>query len=170
VPVQGGLADIVKVSMINCYNILKEQGLWQDKIHMVMNQHDSLVFEVHNSLDLREVQEMLLPAVEFPIEGFPTFISDWSYGTKYGAMTDFKYYGQEVVSKPKILNLAMNLNMAKDGGIETIKSVLGDGDDWQVNLTFPDSSNDVHPLGATGSKNLKILAGIQGVELSVPGK
>lgn len=167
VPVQGGLADIVKVSMINCANILKAEGLWGDKVLMVMNQHDSLVFEVHNSLDLRDIQALLLPGVEFPIEGFPTFVSDWSYGTQYGAMKDFSSYGKEEINKPKVLNLAMNLSTAKGGSIDTIKSVLGSGDEWQVNLTFPETSADTHFLGTTDSRNLLSLAEIQGVELSV---
>lgn len=105
--VQGGLADIMKVGMIRASRILKRHGWWQDKVRLLMNQHDSLVFEVHNSLPLEKVYDILLPAVEYNPSGmyqmydkykrlrevelrFPDFITDWEVGSTWGKMEEFK--------------------------------------------------------------------------------
>jgi DNA polymerase-1 len=45
-PIQGSAADIIKMAMINIYNFLKNKQL---KTKMIMQVHDELVFEVHQS-------------------------------------------------------------------------------------------------------------------------
>lgn len=89
IPVQGGAADYCKVAMVRSKRSLIEKGWWQTKVRLLMNQHDSLVFEVHESLDLREVVDLLEPQVSFPIEGFPLMEVDWECGVRWGSVKPF---------------------------------------------------------------------------------
>lgn len=105
-PIQGGLADIVKVGMIKTSRALQQKGWWNDKVRLLMNQHDSLVFEVHHSLDLGDVYDTIQPMVQFNPTGtyklrqvdgrdkefyfqFPDFVTDWEYGQNWGTMEAF---------------------------------------------------------------------------------
>lgn len=71
------------MAMIRVRDALKKKGLWNDKVRLLMNQHDSLVFEVSNELDIREVIELMTPQVQFSLAGiqgcynkFETFPTD----------------------------------------------------------------------------------------------
>jgi DNA polymerase-1 len=59
-PIQGSAADIIKIAMINIYKKLNEKspdGLgWKSK--MLLQVHDELVFDVHNS-ELEKIQPMI---------------------------------------------------------------------------------------------------------------
>lgn len=91
IPVQGGAADYCKLAMIMAKRVLTKHGWWQTKVRMLMNQHDSLVFEVDNTLDIREVRDILTPAVSFPLPtDFPTLPPmevDWETGHRWGSVT-----------------------------------------------------------------------------------
>lgn len=98
-PIQGGATgDYVKLAMVRVRSVLKSKGWWGDKVKLLMNQHDSLVFEVHNSLDLQEVIEVIEPAVRFSLKGmqgmfnefqdFPPMDVDWEAGYRWGSMVD----------------------------------------------------------------------------------
>lgn len=89
-PIQGGLADIVKVSMIRSYQALKNEGLWGNGVMLIMNQHDSLTFEVSNSLHPEKVRDILHNAASFPLQGFPEFVIDWELGQRWGSSTQWK--------------------------------------------------------------------------------
>lgn len=109
VPVQGGAADYCKVAMIRARRVLIKKGWWQTKVRMLMNQHDSLVFEVANEIPLQEVIDLLEPAVSFPIKGFPKMEVDWESGEKWGSVK--KFTGEdlkvfEVFEEPKAEVLA----------------------------------------------------------------
>ena len=54
-PVQGTAADILKIAMVNIYNIFKEKNL---KTKMVIQIHDELVFEVPDD-ELEIVKEIV---------------------------------------------------------------------------------------------------------------
>ncbi len=54
-PIQGSAADIIKVAMINIHRKLKDEK-WQSK--MLLQVHDELVFDVHNS-ELEKIQPMI---------------------------------------------------------------------------------------------------------------
>ena len=54
-PIQGSAADIIKIAMINIHEKLKV-GHWQSK--MLLQVHDELVFDVHNS-ELDKIQPMI---------------------------------------------------------------------------------------------------------------
>lgn len=85
VPVQGGGADITKLAMIRTKRMLVNQGWWGTQVRLLMNQHDSLVFEVSNELDLVEVKNLITPMVSFPVKGFPNFKIDWEAGLRWGS-------------------------------------------------------------------------------------
>ena len=59
-PIQGSAADIIKLAMINIHNRLKKEK-WQSK--MLLQVHDELVFDVHNS-ELEKIQPMIKQEME----------------------------------------------------------------------------------------------------------
>lgn len=86
IPCQGGAADYMKVSMIKCANTLQKAGLWHGKVKMIMNQHDSLVFEVSEDINPNELIKLLQASAEFSIgDKFPPFKADWEIGYKWGS-------------------------------------------------------------------------------------
>ena len=54
-PIQGSAADIIKIAMINIYKKLSSEN-WKSK--MLLQVHDELVFDVHNS-ELEKIQPMI---------------------------------------------------------------------------------------------------------------
>ena len=59
-PIQGSAADIIKIAMINIYKKLTEEN-WKSK--MLLQVHDELVFDVHNS-ELEKIQPMIKHEME----------------------------------------------------------------------------------------------------------
>lgn len=59
-PIQGSAADIIKIAMINIHKRLKAEH-WQSK--MLLQVHDELVFDVHNS-ELEKIQPMIKHEME----------------------------------------------------------------------------------------------------------
>lgn len=59
-PIQGSAADIIKIAMINIYKKLTSEN-WQSK--MLLQVHDELVFDVHNS-ELEKIQPMIKHEME----------------------------------------------------------------------------------------------------------
>ncbi len=66
-PIQGSAADMIKVAMINIHRWMKEEKL---KSKMIMQVHDELVFDVHNSeLDLMKskIPELMSNAIKIDV-------------------------------------------------------------------------------------------------------
>ena len=59
-PIQGSAADIIKIAMINIHKKLKDEN-WKSK--MLLQVHDELVFDVHNS-ELEKIQPMIKHEME----------------------------------------------------------------------------------------------------------
>ena len=59
-PIQGSAADIIKIAMINIHKKLTEEN-WKSK--MLLQVHDELVFDVHNS-ELERIQPMIKHEME----------------------------------------------------------------------------------------------------------
>lgn len=59
-PIQGSAADIIKIAMINIHNKLIDEN-WKSK--MLLQVHDELVFDVHNS-ELEKIQPMIKHEME----------------------------------------------------------------------------------------------------------
>lgn len=102
IPVQGSATgDYVKLAMIRVYNKLKEIGWWGEEIRLLMNQHDSLVFEVRNDIDIDEAIALLTPLVQFDVTGmqgtydvfdnFPPMSVDWEVGNSWGGSIDLSH-------------------------------------------------------------------------------
>ena len=111
IPVQGGATgDYTKMAMIRVARGLKEKGWWNKEVRLLMNQHDSLVFEVHKSLDIEEVITFLTPLVQFSLAGiqgcfnqfesFPPMSVDWEVGKKWGSIADVE--DREVLEATKL--------------------------------------------------------------------
>lgn len=66
-PIQGSAADMIKIAMINIHSWMKEEKL---KSKMIMQVHDELVFDVHNSeLELMKtkVPELMMNAIDLDV-------------------------------------------------------------------------------------------------------
>lgn len=93
-PIQGGAADYVKLAMLRSKMLLMQAGLWgPDKVMLTMNQHDSLTFEAHESIDPNYLRSILDNAVVFDAQAmfpgkaipkFPDFEVDWEIGLTWG--------------------------------------------------------------------------------------
>ncbi len=59
-PIQGSAADIIKIAMINIHKKLQSEN-WQSK--MLLQVHDELVFDVHNS-ELEKIKPMIKHEME----------------------------------------------------------------------------------------------------------
>jgi hypothetical protein len=73
--------------MVRSDAVLQKAGL-ADRVHLVMNIHDALVYEVDRSVEPQTVIGLLQPAVTFPVEGFPKIVAEWSVGLRWGTMVD----------------------------------------------------------------------------------
>lgn len=70
-PIQGTAADIVRVAMVNIAEHIKDKKL-EDKVHMLLQIHDELVFEIKEGEVEKEVPA-LLAIMEQSLEGKETF-------------------------------------------------------------------------------------------------
>jgi len=63
ITIQGSAAYIIKYGMMRIANRIEREG-WQDKVLMIMQVHDELIFEVDKSLDLKHVDTVLSEEME----------------------------------------------------------------------------------------------------------
>ena len=70
-PIQGTAADIVRVAMVNIANHIKANKL-EDKVHMLLQIHDELVFEIKEG-EVEKQVPALLKLMESSLEGKETF-------------------------------------------------------------------------------------------------
>lgn len=88
-PVQGGGADYVKISMVRAKQALRKAGI-ADKVRLVLNVHDALEWYVHKSLAPADVIKVLLPAVQWAVEGWPAMLAEWHIGTSWGGARELE--------------------------------------------------------------------------------
>lgn len=86
--IQGGCADIVKIAMIRCHEILKDWDAF-----MVLQIHDQLLFEIRPD-DMKKLIPLLKEAMEtaFPAMNGVTMKVDVKYSTKSFAELDMHDY------------------------------------------------------------------------------
>lgn len=95
-PIQGAAADYMKIAMLRVYNKLKELDLWLNGCTIIMNNHDSLTFEVSNDIDPNWIKPIIEQCVVFGeetfkiLKGFPKIVADWELGHKWGSSTKWK--------------------------------------------------------------------------------
>ncbi len=70
-PIQGTAADIVRIAMVKVADYIKTKALGDD-VHMLLQIHDELVFEIKES-KVREVVPVLKKIMEGSLEGKETF-------------------------------------------------------------------------------------------------
>lgn len=97
-PIQGGAADYMKVAMVRAVKALQKEQL-TDRVHLVMNIHDALVFEVHKSVKVQDVINLLEPKISFPVQGFPPIEAEWGMGRRWGTMIDIILNDDGSISK-----------------------------------------------------------------------
>jgi len=90
-PIQGTQADIVKLAMVRIDELFKRGGL-EDSIHMLLQVHDELIFEVKKDMakklapKIKEIMENVLPAKD--ARGIP-IIANAKMGEDWGTMEGF---------------------------------------------------------------------------------
>jgi DNA polymerase I-like protein with 3'-5' exonuclease and polymerase domains len=95
--------DYVKVAMVRAIRALARAGL-TDKVRLIMNVHDALMFEVRKDVPPVEVIRLLQPAVAYPVTGpgepWPEMVAEWHMGKSWGSVKDIHVEdGQVVVGK-----------------------------------------------------------------------
>lgn len=151
IPVQGGATgDYTKMAMIRVRDALKKEGLWNDKVRLLMNQHDSLVFEVSNELDIHEVIELITPQVQFSLAGiqgcynkfetFPPMSVDWEIGPQWGSVYDAQ---EEYVLDSHHLDI----NLSDDASAEDLSAItdviITNPGDVPVSLNYKGQTVDI---------------------------
>jgi DNA polymerase-1 len=88
-PIQGNAADVCKIAMVRSSKAIKQRGLG-DRVHLIMNIHDALIWEVHNSVSPQTVIDIVHPEVTFPVPGWPPLEVEWEVGKRWGSMVKLK--------------------------------------------------------------------------------
>ena len=101
-PIQGHAADICKIAMVRSSKALRQCGL-SDRVHLTMNIHDALVWEVHRSVSPQTVIDVVHPEVTFPIPapGWPPLVAEWEVGLRWGSMLKLELDGHNQIVLPE---------------------------------------------------------------------
>ena len=98
-PIQGGLADMMKLIMIRCDRALAAAGL-KESVRMVMNIHDALEFYVRADVNPQLVIDVLYPAIieKTPwTQHWPVMVPEWHLWKRWGSPTELKLDGNNQV-------------------------------------------------------------------------
>jgi len=91
-PIQGTQADIIKLAMVKADELIEEKG-WREKVLLVLQVHDELVYEVPEksaeeaAKEIREVMESVAPTKE--LSGVP-ILAEAAIGKDWGEMQKIK--------------------------------------------------------------------------------
>lgn len=91
-PIQGTEADIIKIAMVQVDNYLEKKG-WTDKVRLILQVHDELVYEIDKKLvkevapEIKKIMEGTIPLKE--TAGI-TCKAEMSEGDNWGDMTHFE--------------------------------------------------------------------------------
>lgn len=91
-PIQGALADMIKLIMIRCSKALADAGL-KDVVRMCMNVHDALEFYVREDVNPQTVIDVLYPAIVTKTpwtEHWPVLRPDWHMWKRWGSPIELK--------------------------------------------------------------------------------
>lgn len=65
-PIQGTQSDIIKLAMVNADNLL-EKKKWREKVHLLLQVHDELVYEVEAD-EAEGIARELRNTMETPVD------------------------------------------------------------------------------------------------------
>lgn len=99
-PTQGGAADLMKIAMVRADRALRGAELHR-KVHLQMNIHDALVWEVHRSVSPQCIVDLVNPEVCIPVPGWPQIRADWEIGTRWGSMIKLHLDSNSQILVPK---------------------------------------------------------------------
>ncbi len=92
--------DYVKAAMVRAVRALEKAGL-TDRVRLIMNIHDALMFEVRRDVPPIEVIRVLQPAVVYPVTGpgepWPEMVAEWHLGESWGSVKDIHIEGGQIV-------------------------------------------------------------------------
>lgn len=91
-PIQGGLADMMKLIMIRCDRALAEAGL-KDRVRLAMNVHDALEYYARADVPVQQVIDVLYPAIveKTPwTQHWPVMFPEWHMWKRWGSPTELK--------------------------------------------------------------------------------
>jgi DNA polymerase I-like protein with 3'-5' exonuclease and polymerase domains len=91
-PIQGALADMMKLIMIRCDAALADAGM-KDTVRMVMNIHDALEFYVRKDVPPQQVIDLLYPAIveQTPwTRHWPVMQPEWHTWVKWGSQEELE--------------------------------------------------------------------------------
>lgn len=92
-------ADLAKVGMVRADRALRGAGL-TDQVHLIMNIHDALVYEVHRSVHPQRIIDLVHPEVCLPVPGWPRIEADWEIGVRWGSMRKLKLDADNQIIMP----------------------------------------------------------------------
>jgi hypothetical protein len=92
---QGGAADMAKLAIWRVYEMIKPYG---DKIRMLMQIHDAIEFEVHESIPKEEFFQLVEAAMSYRgvVPGWADIPVDVEFGTNFGNCTNARKHGLAV--------------------------------------------------------------------------
>jgi DNA polymerase I-like protein with 3'-5' exonuclease and polymerase domains len=91
-PVQGGVADLMKLIMVRCAKVIAAASMTA-KIRMVMNIHDALEFYVAEDVLPQQVIDLLTPAIMVSLPQtahWPPMAADWHVWERWGSAVELK--------------------------------------------------------------------------------
>ena len=152
--VQGGATgDYVKLAMVNVRKRLIERGWWGKEVRLLMNQHDSLVFEHSEDIDQKELIEYLTPAISFDLTGvtgmydtfevFPPMSIDWETGYRWGSMVPV--YAKDY-SDAKELLVTLDPNITKEALKAVMDVLILNPGDCPVTVSLGDNHIQPRPI------------------------
>ena len=152
--VQGGATgDYVKVAMVNVRKRLIERGWWGKEVRLLMNQHDSLVFEHSEDIDQKELIEYLTPAISFDLTGvtgmydtfdvFPPMSIDWETGYRWGSMVPV--YAKDY-SDAKELLVTLDPKITKEALKAVMDVLILNPGDCPVTVSLGDNHIQPRPI------------------------
>lgn len=119
-PIQGGLADMMKLIMIRCDRALERAGL-KDRVRLVMNVHDSLDYYAREDVPPQLIIDVLTPAIieKTPwTQHWPVMVPEWHVWKKWGSQTELKLDGRYQImgmGDIKVLELEEDSDDEDDG-------------------------------------------------------
>lgn len=83
--IQGTAADILKIAMVRLDKHLKGKDM-----HMVLQVHDELLFEVNENIPIDEAVDLIRRCMEIKIDGFVDIVADAAIGYSWGDAVDYE--------------------------------------------------------------------------------